>query len=75
MKKTNEIAILFKDYLKQIKENKISDQDFLKSVKSLQENIFRVAAILELDLEEETLELKSKKSFDEFAQYSSFDRT
>ena len=56
IKKTNDISILFKEYLKQVKENKISDQDFLKNVKSLQENLFRVAAILDLGLEEETLE-------------------
>ena len=56
MKKLNEITILFKKYLTQIQENKITDQDFLKNVKSLQENLFRVAAILGLELEEETLE-------------------
>jgi len=54
--KLNEITNLFKSYLTQIKEEKISDQDFLKNVKSLQENIFRVSAILGLSLEEETLE-------------------
>lgn len=52
----NEITSLFKSYLNQIKEEKITDQDFLKNVKSLQENIFRVGAILGLSLEEETLE-------------------
>jgi hypothetical protein len=51
-----EITNLFKSYLTQIKEDKITDQDFLKNVKSLQENIFRVSAILGLSLEEETLE-------------------
>jgi hypothetical protein len=54
--KLNEITELFKSYLTQIKEDKITDQDFLKNVKSLQENIFRVGAILGLSLEEETLE-------------------
>jgi hypothetical protein len=54
--KLNEITILFKEYLKQVKENEITEQDFLKNVKSLQENLFRVAAILGLGLEEETLE-------------------
>jgi hypothetical protein len=54
--KLNEVTSLFKSYLTQIKEYKITDQEFLKSVKSLQENIFRVGAILELSLEEETLE-------------------
>jgi hypothetical protein len=54
--KLNEITSLFKGYLNQIKEEKITDQDFLKNVKSLQENIFRVGAILGLSLEEETLE-------------------
>jgi len=55
--KLNEISSLFKSYLNQINEDKISDQEFLKNVKSLQENIFRVAAILELpSLEEETLD-------------------
>ena len=52
----DEIMILFKQYLKQIQENKITDQDFLKNIKSLQENLFRVAAILGSGLEEETLE-------------------
>jgi len=54
--KLNEITTLFKSYLTQINENKISDQEFLKNVKFLQENIFKVGAILELSLEEETLE-------------------
>ena len=54
--KLNEVTSLFKSYLTQIKEDKITDQEFLKNVKSLQENIFRVGAILELSLEEETLE-------------------
>jgi len=52
----SEITILFKSYLTQINEDKITDQEFLKNVKSLQENIFRVGAILGLSLEEETLE-------------------
>ncbi|TET00756.1 MAG: hypothetical protein E3J90_03755 [Promethearchaeota archaeon] len=54
--KVNEIASLFKSYITQINEDKITDQEFLKNVKSLQENIFRVGAILGLSLEEETLE-------------------
>jgi len=54
--KLNEITSLFKSYLTQINEAKITDQEFLKNVKSLQENIFRVGAILGLSLEEETLE-------------------
>ena len=54
--KLNEITNLFKSYLTQINEDKITDQEFLKSVKSLQENIFRVGAILGLWLEGETLE-------------------
>jgi len=54
--KLNEITSLFKSYLTQINEDKITDQEFLKNVKSLQENIFRVGAILGLSLEEETLE-------------------
>ena len=54
--KLNEITSLFKLYLTQIKEDKISDDIFLKNVKSLQESIFRVGAILGLSLEEETLE-------------------
>ena len=54
--KLNEITSLFKSYLVQINEDKITEQEFLKNVKSLQENIFRVGAILELSLEEETLE-------------------
>jgi len=54
--KLNEITTLFKSYLTQINEDKITDQEFLKNVKSLQENIFRVGAILGLSLEEETLE-------------------
>ncbi len=52
----NEIKSLFKSYLTQINEDKITDQEFLKNVKSLQENIFKVNAILGLSLEEETLE-------------------
>jgi len=56
VKHLKEITTLFKKYLTQIKENKITDQDFLKSVKSLQESIFRVGALLGLALEEETLE-------------------
>ena len=54
--KLNEITSLFKSYLTQINDGKISDQEFLKNVKSLQENIFKVSAILGLSLEEETLE-------------------
>ncbi|NVM16149.1 MAG: hypothetical protein HWN80_00430 [Candidatus Lokiarchaeota archaeon] len=54
--KLNEITNLFKSYLIQINEDKITDQEFLKKVKLLQENIFRVGAILGLPLEEETLE-------------------
>ena len=54
--KLNKITTLFKSYLTQINEDKITDQEFLKNVKSLQENIFRVGAILGLSLEEETLE-------------------
>ena len=54
--KLNEITSLVKSYLTQINEDKISDQEFLKNVKSLQESIFRVGAILGLSLEEETLE-------------------
>jgi hypothetical protein len=58
----SEITTLFKSYLTQINEDKITDQEFLKNVKSLQENIFRVGAILGLSLEEETLEfVKSLK--------------
>lgn len=56
VKNLTEITTLFKKYLTQIKENKITDQDFLKSVKSLQESIFRVGALIGLALEEETLE-------------------
>ena len=54
--KLDEITILFKSYLTQINDGKITDQEFLKNVKSLQESIFRVSAILGLSLEEETLE-------------------
>jgi len=54
--KLDDITKLFKSYLTQINEDKITDQEFLKNVKSLQENIFRVGAILGLPLEEETLE-------------------
>ena len=54
--KLNEIASLFRSYLAQINEDKITDQEFLKNIKSLQENIFKVGAILGLSLEEETLE-------------------
>jgi len=55
--KLNEITNLFKSYLTQINEDKITDQEFLKNVKPLQESIFRVGtAILGLSLEEETLE-------------------
>ena len=54
--KLNEITSLFKSYLTQINEAKITDQEFLKNVKSLQENIFRVSSLLGLSLEEETLE-------------------
>ena len=54
--KLNEITFLFKSYITQINEDKISEEEFLKNVKSLQENIFRVGAILELSLEKETLE-------------------
>ena len=54
--KLNEIASLFRSYLAQINDDKITDQEFLKNIKSLQENIFKVGAILGLSLEEETLE-------------------
>jgi len=43
--KFNEITSLFKSYLTQINEGKITDQEFLKNVKSLQENIFRNSRI------------------------------
>ena len=56
VKNLTEITTLFKTYITQIKENKIKDPDFLKSVKFLQESIFRVGALLGLALEEETLE-------------------
>jgi hypothetical protein len=56
VKNLNDITILFKEYLSQVKENRITDQDFIKNVKDLQENIFKVGAILGLGLEEETLE-------------------
>ena len=56
VKNLNAITNLFKSYLTQIKENKITDEEFLKTVKSLQESIFRVGAIIGLALEEETLE-------------------
>ncbi|MCJ7648318.1 MAG: hypothetical protein MUP85_06870, partial [Candidatus Lokiarchaeota archaeon] len=69
VKNLGEITTLFKTYLKQIKENKITDQDFLKSVKSLQETIFRVGAILGLALEEETLEFINSLKY----PYSSLD--
>ncbi|MFX0074853.1 MAG: hypothetical protein ACFE96_05390, partial [Candidatus Hermodarchaeota archaeon] len=59
VKSLNDITKLFKSYLIQIKEEKITDEEFLKNVKSLQENIFRVGAILGLTLEEETLEFVS----------------
>jgi hypothetical protein len=52
----NETTSLFRSYLAQINEDKITDQEFLKNIKSLQENIFKVGAILGLSLEEETLE-------------------
>jgi len=61
--KLNEITSLFKTYLSQIKEDKITDQEFLKNVKSLQESIFRVGAILGLSLEEETLEFVNSLRF------------
>jgi len=51
-----EITNLFKTYLTQITEAKITDQEFIKNVKSLQESIFRVGAILGLSLETETLD-------------------
>ena len=54
--KLNEITNLFKSYLTQINKDKITDQEFLKNVKSLQENIFRIGAILGLPLEKETLD-------------------
>ncbi|MBY9002718.1 MAG: hypothetical protein KGD73_01980 [Candidatus Lokiarchaeota archaeon] len=69
VKNLSEITTLFKTYLKQIKENKITDQDFLKSVKSLQETIFRVGAILGLAIEEETLEFINSLKY----PYSSLD--
>ncbi|MHA1472335.1 MAG: hypothetical protein ACTSQW_04465, partial [Promethearchaeota archaeon] len=53
--KLNKITSVFKSYLTQINKDKITDHEFLKDVKSLQENIFRVGAILGLSLEEETL--------------------
>jgi len=54
--KLNEITNLFKSYLTQINKDKTTDQEFLKNVKSLQENIFRIGAILGLPLEKETLD-------------------
>ncbi len=40
--KLNEITSLFKSYLIQINKDKITNQEFLKNVKSLQESMFRV---------------------------------
>ncbi|MHA1670804.1 MAG: hypothetical protein ACTSV5_09520 [Promethearchaeota archaeon] len=51
-----EITDLFKKYLIDIDNVKNVDQDIINKKKILQENIFRVAAILDLDLEEETLD-------------------
>ncbi|MHA1194209.1 MAG: hypothetical protein ACTSP9_18315 [Promethearchaeota archaeon] len=51
-----EITDLFKKYLIDIDNIKNVDQDIINKKKILQENIFRVAAILELGLEEETLD-------------------
>ena len=51
-----EITNLFKNYLIDINNVKNVDQDIINKKKILQENIFRVSAILELDLEEETLD-------------------
>ena len=69
VKNLDDITLLFKTYLTQIKENRITDQDFIKNVKTLQESIFRVGAILGLALEEETLEFVNSLKY----PYSSLD--
>ncbi|MFX1497738.1 MAG: hypothetical protein ACFFBH_09445 [Promethearchaeota archaeon] len=56
LKDINAITELFKMYLTEIKEEKRNNQELLNNKMELKKNIFRVAAVLALPLEEETLE-------------------
>ena len=56
LKEIDAITELFKFFLNEIKQNKNNDQENLIKKKQLHKNILRVAAIIDLDLEEETLE-------------------
>jgi hypothetical protein len=50
------ITELFKNYLVEIKDDKRKNQEIINKKRELQKNIFRVGALLDLPLEEETLE-------------------
>jgi len=56
LKQIDAITDLFKSFLNEIKQNKNNDHENLNKKNQLHKNILRVAAIIDLDLEEETLE-------------------
>ncbi|MFX0032041.1 MAG: hypothetical protein ACFE9P_05180, partial [Candidatus Hermodarchaeota archaeon] len=70
LKERNSITELFKRYLSEIEEDKVSDQETLNNKLLFQKNIYRVAATLNLPLEEETLNFISslKYPFDSLGQ-------
>ncbi|MFX1354060.1 MAG: hypothetical protein ACFFGP_08885, partial [Promethearchaeota archaeon] len=70
LKERNSITELFKRYLSEIEEDKVSDQETLNNKLLFQKNIYRVAATLNLPLEEETLNFISslKYPFDSLDQ-------
>jgi hypothetical protein len=70
LKERNAITELFKIYLNEIKYDKNNDQENLNKKKRLHKNIFRVAAIIDLDLEEETLQFVESLKY----PYSSLDQ-
>ncbi|MFX0018187.1 MAG: hypothetical protein ACFFAK_05945 [Promethearchaeota archaeon] len=56
LKEIDVITELFKFFLNEIKQSKNNDQENLNKKKQLHKDILRVAAIIDLDLEQETLE-------------------
>ncbi len=56
LKQIDTITGLFKSFLNEIKQNKNNDHENLNKKNQLHKNILRVAAIIDLDLEQETLE-------------------
>ncbi|MGB5910757.1 MAG: hypothetical protein WBH31_06140 [Promethearchaeia archaeon] len=70
LKEIDTITDLFKIYLNEIEYDKNNDQENLNKKKRLHKNILRVAAIIDLDLEEETLQFVDSLKY----PYSSLDQ-